>query len=69
MLGLGLITGIAGRIRAQVAGWDLVRNAWEQEPRQLELARQLDANEVGRRANARRIERESRDQQGIKLEE
>lgn len=32
MLGLGLITGIAGRIRAQVAGWDLVRNASEQEP-------------------------------------
>lgn len=68
MFGISMISGMAGRIRAEVAGWDLARKASEREQRELMLARQLDANEVGRRADARRTERESQDRQGVELE-
>lgn len=52
--------GVVGRIRAQVAEWKLTRSQSEQEALAMDAARQLDADEVGRRADQRRQEREAR---------
>lgn len=54
----GMWGGIVGRIRTQLAEWDIVRSAADREQRALESARQLDAAEVGRRADARSVEGE-----------
>lgn len=58
----GMWTGIVGRIRTQLAASDLARRASEREQRELETARQLDADEVGRRADEHRVEREAQAQ-------
>jgi len=50
--------GIVGRIRTQLAEWDIVQSAADREQRALDSARQLDAAEVGRRADARSVEGE-----------
>ena len=50
--------GMVGRIRAQLAEWRLIGGLAEREARALEAARQLDADEVGRRADRRRLKRE-----------
>ena len=55
-------TGIVGRIRTQLAASDLARRAAEREQRELETARELDADEVGRRADAHRVEQEAQAQ-------
>lgn len=54
-----LQTGIAARIRAQMAEWSLVRSQGDEQDKALESARQLDADEVGRRADRRQAEREA----------
>jgi|APDOM4702015248_1054824.scaffolds.fasta_scaffold779477_1 hypothetical protein len=51
--------GIWGRIRAQNAAWKLARSQREEAERALERARQLDADEVGQRADRRHSEREA----------
>ena len=55
----GMWDGLVGRIRTQLAGWDMARTSAQREQRELETARELDAAEVGRRADARRVEREA----------
>ena len=55
-----LQNGMAARIRAQLAEWRLIGGRSEREARAIEAARQLDADEVGRRADRRRLEREGR---------
>lgn len=54
-----LQTGIAARIRAQTAELKLRLSQREQETAALEGARQLDADEIGQRADRRRAEREA----------
>lgn len=54
----GMWEGIVGRIRTQLAEWDIVKSAADREQRALDSARQLDAAEVGRRADARSVEGE-----------
>ena len=54
----GMWEGIVGRIRTQLAEWDIVQSAADREQRALDSARQLDAAEVGRRADARSVEGE-----------
>jgi hypothetical protein len=54
-----MVPGIAARIRAQTAAWRLAASQSEREARAMEAARQLDADEVGRRADRRRQEREA----------
>ena len=49
--------GIAAWIGARLAEWIIARSSLEQEARALDAARQLDADEVGRRADRRRQER------------
>jgi len=51
----GMWEGIVGRIRTQLAEWDIVKSAADREQRALDSARQLDAAEVGRRADARSV--------------
>ena len=55
----GMWDGLVGRIRTQLAEWDMARTSAQREQRELETARELDAAEVGRRADARRVEREA----------
>jgi hypothetical protein len=47
--------GIASRVRMQLIALDLTQNPAVQEERDLERARELDALEVGRRADARAL--------------
>lgn len=54
-----LQTGIAARLRAQMAEWNLVRSQREHADTALEGARQLDADDVGRRADVRQLEHET----------
>jgi len=54
----GMWEGIVGRIRTQLAEWDIVKSAADREQRALDSARQLDAAEVGHRADARSVEGE-----------
>ena len=42
----GMWEGIVGRIRTQLAEWDIVKSAADREQRALDSARQLDAAEV-----------------------
>ena len=58
----GMWTGIVGRIRTQLAALDLTQRAAEREQRELETARELDADEVGQRADAHRVEQEAQAQ-------
>jgi hypothetical protein len=51
-------SGAAGRVRAIVAELKMRLSAADREQRALERARQLDAEEVGRRADRRQAERE-----------
>ena len=56
-----LINGAAGRVRAKISELKLSTSQGEQEARDLEHARQLDADEVGRRADRARLERQAAD--------
>lgn len=57
MATVGLFNAIAGKVRAQVAEWRLGASRSEADERALAAARELDADEVGRRADARAAER------------
>lgn len=52
----GIWEGIVGRVRTQLVAWDLIRRTAEQEESDLDHARDLDAVEVGRRADARALD-------------
>ena len=56
-----LINGAAGRVRARISELKLSTSQTEQEARDLEHARHLDADEVGRRADRARQERDAAD--------
>ena len=54
-----LQNGLAGRVRAKIAGLKMQLAAADQEQRDLGLGRRLDAEEVGRRADRRQAECEA----------
>jgi hypothetical protein len=54
---LGLMNGAAGRVRATISELRLRLSTADREQADLERARRLDAEEVGRRADRRQIER------------
>lgn len=56
-----LINGAAGRVRARISELKLSTSQSVQEARDLEHARHLDADEVGRRADRAQLEREAAD--------
>ena len=55
----GLMNGAAGRVRARISELKVRLSAADSEREDLERARRLDAEEVGRRADRRKIERDA----------
>lgn len=55
----GMWDGIVGRVRTQLAEWDIARTRAQREQFELKNARELDAAEVGRRADLRRAAHEA----------
>lgn len=52
-----LITGIQGRVREKIAELEILADAETRQERELVRARELDAEEVGRRVDQARGER------------